>query len=454
MRSLNIRKKIILIFSVIAAAIIRYYVFFHMMITDNPNGLMVSYLDEAMNIVEGGEWFMGYLNGNYQLLVLHPKGFSLLLVVLIKLFGNGYLTALHWLMLAADVSVCVFLFLIVRKIFKSDTAAILVSWLWALNPHAIINAAQDEPDSFACFFVAVLVYLYFREYKKEGMRYLVLGLWCGFAHYFRAEFMLFVPTIWLADMIAKRNIIHVSRKWIYCILAFFVINAPWMVYSKVKTGHVMISSQNAGGAAYEAIGDNPNNSLNVHIGDEYVTEEALELGYDGPWTYDANNYFKQQWISYVTTYPEEYAETIMTYRIPEAFVPRSYVYFNLNIPYTTNRYKDTCHYVPGESRIDACWLSTYLAVKFEGGLDRKISVFFLINMIAFTILCIRKKKLWENIFLFAVYLYFPLAISALKQIEPRNIAGNQVILVIAAGMVIYWVIQYFKQLILRLRSRQ
>ncbi len=446
------KKKILLGASIAAAVLVRYYVFFYMMNTNNPNGLMVSdplgYLDEAQNIVNGGEWFMGYLNGNYQLLTMHPKGFSVLLAILIKLFGDtGYLTALHWLMLIADVSVCIFLFQIIKKLFHSEGAGVLASWLWALNPHAIFNCAQDEPDAFACFFIAVLIYFYFKEYKKTWTRYLVLGVWCGFAHYFRSEFLLLVPVIWFADVLRTRKILSVTKWWLVCICAFLCVNSPWMIYSYQKSGHVMMSSQNAWGAAWGALGENPDNSYGLQIGDQYVWDEAVENGFDGAWTYDANQYFKERWITYVTENPGEYAETIIKYRLAKAFFPGEYVWFNLNITYNNEAWLQSCSWNGYAKYVTPCYMYTTFILWYEYKLASYFSVVEFAFLIVFAVLTFKKKRFLDYNLLFWIYLYFPVVISLLKQIEPRNIAGNQPVLIIAMTMVIYWAFHWIKGLI-------
>ena len=61
-----------------------------------------------------------------------------------------------------------------------------------------------------------------------------------------------------------------------------------------------------------------------------------------------------------------------------------------------------------------------------------------------TFIIINIKKYREYMWIVLVWLFFPVSISLLKQIEPRNVAPNLVALISASGFVIDYAIQFIR----------
>ncbi len=425
------------------AGVIRFLTYAMLVDQANLNGLTDGYVMEAITVINGSPWFKGNLNGNHQLLLQHPKGFSMLLALNMLLFKEHYFYATHILMIVLDSLVCVFLYWIALKLFDSKRVGILSAIVWAVNPYAIVNATQDLPDAFVCFFVVLMIYLNYRSYKDYKTKYITIGVVSSLIAYFRSEFMLVIGISLLYDWIQTKSLRNVILPFVLGVGCFLAVNTPWMLYSYQETGHVVMSSATAWGSAYEAIGEKVDNAWGIQLGDLILNQDAIDHGFDGAWTIDANSYYKEQFKKYVSENPKEYLSIVTQYRLPKAFMPQSYVMFNLNqrdgIIHDVKLCKEQkC------APFGVCMRSFKLARYFEG-YSHKLSVIPFLLMICYIIQSFVKHRMKDDIYMVLMYLYFPLSISVLKQIEPRNVAGTLPILTLCSVYVIvYWVCKVFR----------
>lgn len=434
------RSNYILFVVFVIAFLIRMFFYLVLVNKHNYNGLTMGYLNEAFDIVKGREWFMGSLNGNYQLLTLHPKGFATMMALIVWFFPNDYMLVLHILISLAEAFVCIFLFDISKNLFNNKKIGLISSFIYAVYPIAIFNSIQDLPDAFAPFLITLLVFVYFKKWKNMRTKYLLVGFVCGLSYYFRAEFFLAIFVVVIADVIAFGINKKIFSNSLLMIFVFILINSPWVIYAYSKTGKLMLSSQNAYGSAYEAIGEKKDNSQGIILGDWYVEELAVKNGYDGAWTYDANKFFKEKFVDYVKNNPKEYFGIILNYRLPKAFVPESYVWFNLNRSYDEMDTKKICE---KEKLIDynLCVISFEYAKKVEFG-ARYLTFPFFVSAVIFSFYSLFFKKLRKYSLIIGVYLYSPFVVSLLKQIEPRNVLGNFPIAVLLFSYVIYYALYF------------
>ena len=252
------------------------------------------YVNEALNIVRGQEWFMGFYNNHYQLLTIRPKGYQLFLALLMNISLSNFIFYSRMTMIICNVIAGLFIYYICDHLFHNKKLSYFAFYLWAINPFAIFTCIQDLPDGFGCFFVSFILFLYYHPIKKQLLKYLLLGVVIGVSASFRSEYFLIIAIVLLIDFINCKNRKKHCILWLTMILSFFAIVSPWAIYSYKKSGHVLFTSTSAWGSAYMAIGEKKDNAIGTGFGDGYVDYIAQKNGIDGAYLYDGNVFFKKK----------------------------------------------------------------------------------------------------------------------------------------------------------------
>lgn len=411
------------------------------------------YVNEAHNIINGGEWFMGIYNGHYQLLTIRPKGYSLLIALTMAFDPKNYMDIIRHFRIICDVIAGILIYLTCNNIFHNRSIALLSLYLWAINPFAIFTCVQDMPDGFGCFFVSIFIFLYYHTYHKHMIKYILLGFSCAISVLFRSEYLLIIIVIFISDFILQQDIKKHLFHWFVSSITFLLVLSPWMIYSYIKLGHPLMASTSAWGSAYMAIGEKENNAVQVSYGDSFVDWYARENGIDGAYVYEGNVFYKQLFLNYLKNHPLEYAELVFKYRVPRAFVPGINISFNLNRHLNNELFIDYCAVFPrGTLKRSVCTQLQSQAAHFEKTTSRYLSLIFLLTMLIFILKVVKTKKIKSVIFLLLLYFYFPVVICLLKQVEYRNVMPSQVCLHIAFSYISYSLIYFFSTKIRKIKN--
>ena len=434
-------RKIIVIFSLVVSFTLRLYVYFVLVNHDSIGFLArvepYGYISEATNIVNGGEWFMGLYHGKYQLLSFHPKGYTMLLVLLMIIMPNHYLMAAHIIMIILDVIAGLLIYMTCKSNFCNPNISAIALLLWAVNPFAIISCQSDLADSFGCFFISLVVFLYYNKRLKTIPKYVFLGITFGIMSSFRSEFLLLIILILVCDLYRHKSYKKCLMKWIWMICTFVIMLAPWMIYSYVKSGHVIVTSTTMWGSAYSTIGQKKDNAIHTGIGDNYVEAYAIEHGVNGAYMYDGNQFYKGKVIEYVMNYPNEYLELLLKYRLREAFIPALDIPIIMKNNIEWYKYNEPCVFIPANTiKRSMCEFASSSLYLLQRKYIRILSFILLCSAIVFLYQVIFKKEMKKFLLLPLIYLYFPIIISVIKGIEYRHIMPNQVVLIIMFAYII------------------
>ena len=427
---------IILAILVIFGIFLRMFLYKYGMEKGNINGLTGGYLSEADSILSSSQWFYDNIAGKMILNTNHPKGYAFLIAFLKILTNDNWLYAMHWLNAIVDSFTAILIFKICHHAFKNDNVGYVAAFIYTICPLTIINSVQELPDAFAPFLLALLIYNWVKPSEKLFKKYLVIGLCLGLCGYFRAELIYIIFILIIVDLLNNYNLKIFIQKALILIVTLQIMMAPWGLYTYSQTGKYITGSTSAWGSAYEALGQNPNVKWDIELNDIWLNQDALENGYYGAFNYEANDYYKGQCIEYVKTYPGNYIETVVKYRLMNAFFPKTYAIANLDrsLSEMADSYKFCEANFSTSLDKTLCYKTDKFVKLTEGLYARIISIFFVVTMIIFMIMNLKKWKEYSWIVL--IWLYFPCAIALLKQIEPRNVAPNLVVLIIACGFVI------------------
>ncbi len=443
------KTEIALLAITLTAFVIRLLFYFLFMNYKNKNGLTGGYMNNAASLLSGQNVFMipSYLSDQYVLETVHPKGYPVLLALAQIIAGQDYYWILiHILQAAADASVCLFLFRICQFLFKSDKPGVITAVFWCIFPPAISNSVQELPDAFACFLMAWLIYAFYREYSKLWKRYVSLGVVLGLAQYFRPEFMYLFVLVLFAELIRRVSINKLLIEALAIFAMIMAIDSPWLIYSWKVSGKPSFSSTTAWGSAYEGIGYSYFNPDNIVPTDEWVTEKAVENGFDGAWSEGGDEYYKGLVFEFIKKYPAQCLQIVIN-RLPTAFTPTNRIGINLNragswppmqigVNTELNSTQFNEHVLTEADLSKYSWIIGLDAfiISFEEIMPL-FSELLLFCMIAF--IGINRKRWKQYSFLYLSWCFIPFAICCLKDIESRNVGITLVPIAVAFGFLVY-----------------
>jgi len=119
----------------------------------------------------------------------HPPGYSILLALTYKLFGQSD-TAVQFVQIFADALAAVFIFLIIAELLPFSAGAI-AGLLAALSPQFAWNSVLLLPDSICVLPILIAIYLLARAAKNPRlMTFIFIGALIGVSCWLRANAML------------------------------------------------------------------------------------------------------------------------------------------------------------------------------------------------------------------------------------------------------------------------
>lgn len=413
---------------------LRYTLFYYASDIENINGLTGSYLADANSIIEG-HWFYRFIQNQYVLNTNQPKGFSVLLYLLKITFNNHMFFVLLVFNTLIDSLTAIVIWKICDYAFHNKVVGYISALIYAICPLTVINSVQQLPDAFAPFLLAVLL-LFWINPKSTKLHWIFTGLILGMSQYFRGELKYIFYVLIFCELIYHFKLSKL-KKWAIIYITSLIVLSPLGIYNYTQIGHYVTAPTSAWGSAYEALGQKKDNPWGIVLSDQWLDEDAYQHGYIGAFNYEANQYYKTKFIEYVKTYPMEYLKTIIDYRLQDAFFPRTYAIFNLNRSYLIeNETKQFCNSKFSSSDVSKCILISNKIKQIEASKSRDISTLFFLGVVLFVI--VNFKRIKDYLWLPFVWGFFPMSISLLKQIEPRNVAPNLVVASIMLGYVVYY----------------
>jgi len=183
----------------------------------------------------------------------HPPGYSFLLAVVYKVFGDGD-AAVQFVQIVCDSAAAVVLFLIAAELLPAGVAA-TAGILVALSPQLSYNSVLLLPDSLAVLPILLAVYCIVRAMKRPRLLTLVIaGALVGVSCWLRANALLLAPALALAALVLFER--GRRLKFAAAILcgALLVI-APLTIRNAVVLGYFVPLSLGAGQTLIEGIAD-------------------------------------------------------------------------------------------------------------------------------------------------------------------------------------------------------
>jgi len=205
------------------------------------------YLTEARNFAREGFFEHGFfipavdfphISGEYS----DPSGAhtdpfpieSILLSILFMVFGFSLAIARLFNVLLGLAGI-VFIYLIVKKLFKREDLALLTALLMAISPLFIFFSRQVQEVNPALFFALFSIYMYLKWRDDFKTKYLVLtALFMAISFVNKYSFALFAVPIFFTFPFSK---LKEKKYLIQSITSFAVFALPvlfWYFYSKVK----------------------------------------------------------------------------------------------------------------------------------------------------------------------------------------------------------------------------
>src|SRR5437868_5536003 len=134
----------------------------------------------------------------------HPPGYSILLELIYRLFGQSD-TAVQFVQILADALAAVFIFLIVAELLPLSAGAI-AGLLAALSPQFAWNSVLLLPDSICVLPILIAVYLLARAAKTPRLgTFVIVGALIGVSCWLRANAMLLTLFFAAGALLVIRN---------------------------------------------------------------------------------------------------------------------------------------------------------------------------------------------------------------------------------------------------------
>lgn len=211
------------------------------------------------------------------------------LLLSLNLLISQNLILIILLQVLLDSLICVLLYTITLKITKSEKPAIFSALMYALYYPNFNYPARILTESIYTFLIIFGVYWIFAKKNKFGSKeYAILGAIFSAAALTRAMiFYVFLIILFSVFIIRLINHKKNSYKLVYALIAFFIIQIPWLIIGYSHTEKIVFSSTGGGivlatGTYLPALGDHdpvyrelyPENPVNV------IENQAEEYKYN------------------------------------------------------------------------------------------------------------------------------------------------------------------------------
>jgi 4-amino-4-deoxy-L-arabinose transferase-like glycosyltransferase len=370
---------------------------------------------------------------------LHPPGYSLLAAALYSAGNYTFmLIGLRALAIGAETVACALVIWLGVQLFDRRTG-LAAGWVYALLPSAAFNVTYLLPDSFHGFFSALTLCLAHRVVPSRRWAPLFAGAFLGLAAYFRSEYLSLIVPLFLLIYIRTPRLAWCAGRIAGVLATALIVLSPWAMWTYCRTGRVYFSGTGAGAVMYMAIGEDAANPWKIKPRDQWITNDACERGFRGPWSAEADAYYAGKTREYVKAYPMRYVKTAIIHRLPMALVP-PYLAFGA-------RRTSDAEFSFGSLRAEQGLSRWQVIAKYPRKTIEHYWVEVLTAGISAVLLCallglsgVQWRQWRRNAWLFLPWAHMVTTICLLKSVEPRNLAPVLVVQAIALGAVIAGVI--------------
>ena len=160
----------------------------------------------------------------------------------------------------------------------------------------------------------LIIYNAFLEDNLNYRVYLVSGICIGVGANIRSEILILGVFIFLSILFF--TLINTNKhKFQFCSIIFFITfmmtMVPWMFYTKISTGKILLSATNGAAVSYLGLGYLPNNPWKINPKDHYVNQVANENNINSTWGLDGSEFFKNKFKNAVYNYPFAFINRIL-----------------------------------------------------------------------------------------------------------------------------------------------
>ncbi len=149
-------------------------------------------------------------------------GYVIFLALIFKLFGYNE-NYIYFAQSILDILICIFIFLISKKIGLSDLFAFLAAIIYAFYPINAVFSFMVLAETLFTFLCIILIFVFVNKKEYDIKKYFIAGLLCGLAVLTRPSFQFYVIFIFLDFILAFifKNIDF--KNLLFSLLAFFSI---------------------------------------------------------------------------------------------------------------------------------------------------------------------------------------------------------------------------------------
>jgi 4-amino-4-deoxy-L-arabinose transferase-like glycosyltransferase len=244
---------------------------------------------------------------------LHPPGIPLVVAGLHRLFGVPTDLPLQLIGTLLDVIAAVVVcWLAVRAV--GERAGLFSGLLYATFPPLIYGAMSKDPDGWlGSFVVFATACVWVAAHRSDWTAWIwsaASGLLLGLGSYLRPDYLLMpvflAPLLWLFTRNARRSLGGMAVAQCVALLVLF----PWALRNHSQCGRWMFTSSSVGPTLITGLGEF-HNPWGFGYTDDDRAREARAHGLSGPFTSEADLYFRNLFWASVKEHPWAYVKSVL-----------------------------------------------------------------------------------------------------------------------------------------------
>lgn len=228
------REQGILILILILSGLLRIYLFKNLTFIDTDGA---SYARLGKNLIETGNYAFGE---NYNMGIIFPPGYPIFIGLVNIFTGDLFVAGKLVSLLASLGTIAVFYW--IGKLLYNRQAGLFAALAYAIYPFVIEATIDVQTESLFFLFLALSIYLFILLVKHSSyLRFILLGLFSGFAFLIRPEGMvlLVLPLLVLTKRFSRKDILKILTSF----LTFVLIAVPYQCFLRKATGKFMLSGK-------------------------------------------------------------------------------------------------------------------------------------------------------------------------------------------------------------------
>lgn len=283
-------------------------------------------LEEIISKINNGETYTTDLPKDGRYYTSHyPPGYPLIGALLFKITGIPICYLLQILGIFFDL---ITMYLLYRLIvmYANIKVALFAVLIYSISPQSISLSISMTPDSLMPLLVVSTCYIFSLYYKKPGFKYILfIGIINGLGGYLRSDFILLPFAFSLLFIINWKTFkwLQLLKYNISIALITLILLTPWALSNKRQYNEFNPTSTSLGATLVTGVSILPNQwGLGTTDFDRF--EEAQSQGFESPFEFEANNYFKMKFKEYINDNPVYYLKTCLYRTVYFIFAPHSW----------------------------------------------------------------------------------------------------------------------------------